>query len=338
VVPLETRNAASYILAFDNTSNVATGVALENVSTQAANVNVVIRDATGAQIGTGNIPLAASGHTSFVLATQQFPFTAGIRGTLEFDTPAGGQISALGFRYTPVGTITTLPTLTTTGATGGSFAHFPVQGGYTTTIVLVNTGTGPANATLNFYGDNGSPLPVALTLPLTGVTMGATSTTTQTLAAGATMMVQNSDSSGTLQTGSAQLTTNGSVTGFVIFHYGPNSQEAVVPMENRNASSYVVAFDNTSSTATGIAVNNASSSAISVPAIVRNDSGAQIATGTIALAANGHSSFVLTDQFPATANIRGTIELDQPSGASIGVVGIRVPQAITLTTLPALAR
>lgn len=337
VVPLETRNAAAYILAFDNTSNVATGVALENISTQAANINVVIRNDSGAQIGTGNIPLPASGHTSFVLA-DQYGFTAGIRGTMEFDTPAGGQISALGFRYTPVGTITTLPMLTSTGATGGSFAHFPVQGGYTTTIVLVNTGTSAANATLNFYGDSGSPLSVALTFPQSGTTTAASPTTTQTLAAGATLMVQNSNSSGALQNGSAQLTTNGSVTGFVIFHYGPNSQEAVVPMESRNANSYLVAFDNTSSTATGIAVNNASNSTISVPVVVRNDTGAQIATGSIPLAANGHSSFVLSDQFPATANIRGTIELDQPSGASIGVVGIRVPQAITLTTLPALAR
>jgi hypothetical protein len=33
VVPLETRNAPSYLLAFDNTNGVVLGVALENVST-----------------------------------------------------------------------------------------------------------------------------------------------------------------------------------------------------------------------------------------------------------------------------------------------------------------
>jgi hypothetical protein len=137
--------------------------------------------------------------------------------------------------------------------------------------------------------------------------------------------------------GSAQLTTNGGVTGFVIFHFGPNSQEAVVPLENRNANSYLIAFDNTGNTATGVAVNNASSTPASVPVIIRNDGGTQIATGAIALAGNGHSSFVLSSQFAATAGIRGTIEFDKPSGATIGVVGIRVPQAVTLTTLPALA-
>ena len=33
------------------------------------------------------------------------------RGTIEFDTPAGGQISVLGIRTTPLGTTTTLTTI-----------------------------------------------------------------------------------------------------------------------------------------------------------------------------------------------------------------------------------
>ena len=35
VVPMETRNASSYLLAFDNTSGLVLGVAVENVSAQA---------------------------------------------------------------------------------------------------------------------------------------------------------------------------------------------------------------------------------------------------------------------------------------------------------------
>ena len=34
-----------------------------------------------------------------------------------------------------------------------------------------------------------------------------------------------------------------------------NSQEAVVPLESRNASAYIIAFDNTNGTATGVALN-----------------------------------------------------------------------------------
>jgi hypothetical protein len=36
---------------------------------------------------------------------------AGKRGTVEFDTPADGQISVLGLHATPTGAITTIPVL-----------------------------------------------------------------------------------------------------------------------------------------------------------------------------------------------------------------------------------
>ena len=127
--------------------------------------------------------------------------------------------------------------------------------------------------------------------------------------------------------------------GFVIFRYNPNGQEAVVPLESRTANAYVIAFDNTSNTATGIAINSVSTQAVNIPVVVRNDAGAQIATDTISLAANGHLSFMLaTERYPSTGNIRGTIEFDPPAGTQMGALGIRSPVAHTFTTLPALAR
>jgi hypothetical protein len=125
----------------------------------------------------------------------------------------------------------------------------------------------------------------------------------------------------------------------VIFRH--NGQEAVVPLESRNANGYIIAFDNTNGTATGIAVNAVSAQAVNIPVVVRDDAGNQIATDNIAMAANGHYAFTLvTDRYPATANIRGTIELDKPAGAQIGALGIRIPTgaAHTYTTLPALAK
>ena len=44
----------------------------------------------------------------------------------------------------------------------------------------------------------------------------------------------------------------------MIFRYNPNGQEAVVPLERRNANAYLLAFDNTRGTATGIAINSVS--------------------------------------------------------------------------------
>jgi hypothetical protein len=167
------------------------------------------------------------------------------------------------------------------------------------------------------------------------------SSVNQTLPAGATWLVESaaplSDPAPT--TGSAQVTANGNVGGFVIFRYNPNGQEAGVPLESGNASAYILAFDNTAGTATGIAINSVSSQSVNVPVIVRDDTGAQIATDSLNLAANGHLAFTLvSDKYPQTANIRGTIEFDAPAGAQIGALGIRIPIAHTFTTLPALVK
>jgi len=342
VVPLETRNASSYLLAFDNTNGLVLGVALGNVSAQGVIVTAVIRDDTGTQIGTGTIGLPPNGHRSFVLSSQ-FPITASARGTIEFDTHlTGGQISVLGIRFTPPNNaLTTIPALANVGTGGGSIAHLASGGdGWQTTFVLVNTGTIAASATLNFFSDQtGAPLSLPLAFPQSGggTTMTVPSYTTQ-LAAGATLLIV---SSGTPQllTGSAQLSTTGNVSGFVIFRH--NNQEAVVPLENRNASAYILAFDNTNGTATGVALNAVSSQQVNVPVVVRDDTGAQIATDIIPLAANGHYAFTLvSDKYPMTANIRGTVEFDKPTNGQIGALGIRIPAgaAPTYTTLPALAK
>jgi len=347
VVPMEARNASSYLLAFDNTGGVGLGVAVENISAQAATIPVVIRDESGNLIADALEPvlsLAGNGHTSFLLSTQ-YPVTDQKRGTIEFDTPAGGRISVLGIRTTPLGSsnaLTTIPPLANVGSDGGSVAQIATGNGWQTTFVLVNTGVSAAQASLNFFDDNGAPLPLPLGFPQSGSgTTTTNSNVSQVLAAGATLIVESHapESNPAPTVGSAQLTANGHIGGFVIFRYNLNGQEAVVPLESRNASAYLVAFDNTNGTATGVALNSVSAQPVNIPVIVRDDTGAQIATDTIALSANGHIAFTLAiDKYPATANIRGTIEFDAPAGAQIGTLGIRIPAAHTFTTLPALMK
>ena len=343
VVPMETRTANSYLLPFDNIGGVVLGIAVDNVSAQNAVIPVVIRGQTGAVISSPGttLSLAGYGHTSFVLSTK-YPATNLQRGTIEFDTPAGGHISVLGIRTTPLATsttLTTIPALANVGLTGGSIAHIATGNGWQTTFVIVNTGTASAQAHLKFFADDGTPLAIPIGPP--GVITSTSSSVDQTVAAGATLLLQSAAplSNPAPTIGSAQLTTDGHVGGFVIFRYNPNGQEAVVPLESRNASAYILAFDNTGGTATGIAINSVSTQAVNIPVVVRDDSGAQIDTDTIALAANGHLAFTLgTDKYLNTNGIRGTIEFDTPAGAQIGALGIRIPVAHTFTTLPALVR
>ena len=109
-----------------------------------------------------------------------------------------------------------------------------------------------------------------------------------------------------------------------------------------------------------------------VNVVIRNDAGTQIGTGSVALAAQGHSSFMLADAtsgFPATAGVRGTvefdaldsasgpghksggwavtagmrgtIEFDTPAGGWIAPLGLRaatIPGGYTLTTIPVMVR
>jgi len=339
VVPLETRNASSYLLAFDNTNGAALGVALANIGAQTANVPVVVRDDTGVQIGSGTIPVAGNGHTAFVSSTM-FPAAAGIRGTIEFDTPSGGQISVLGVRTTPPGTLTSVPALANVTSGGGAFAHVAVANGWKTSFVLVNTGVSAAQANLSFFDDNGNPLVLPLSSPQSGGGVSSTASSAGSIInAGATLVIESTGPDASpLESGSAQLTTDGNVSGFAIFRYEPTGQEAVVPMESRSASSYILAFDNTGGTATGVAVSNRSLQAASVPVVIRDDSGAQIGTGAISLAADGHSAFVLGSQFPVTAAKRGTMEFMTPASGQIAVLGLRTPPAKTFTALPALTR
>jgi hypothetical protein len=338
VVPLEMRNASSYLLPFDNTGGMQLGVAMENLSAQPANITVILRDDTGAQIGTGSVSLVGNAHTSFVMATQ-FPATANLRGTAEFDTPTGGRISLLGIRFPPTGGLTTIPVLANVGSTGGYFAHVASGNGWTTTFVLVNAGTSGAAVNLNFFDDNGNPLSLPISYPQIGPAISNATSVNTGMGVGSTLLIQSTGvDADPLLTGSAQLSVQGTVGGFVIFGY-ENGNEAVVPLQTGNAGGYIIAFDNTNSTGTGIAVSNNSQQQANVAAIFRDNTGAQIGSTMLQIPANGHKSIVLQSQFPVTANIQGTVEFDAPIGVQIGAVGIRTPLvAHTFTTLPALAK
>jgi hypothetical protein len=346
VVPLETRNAPSYVLAFDNTGGVATGLAIANSSPVTATIPVVVRDESGQQIASGSLPLGVQGHTSFMLSDTQhggYAQTAGIRGTVEFDTPVGGQISVLGLRANNGKALTTLPVLAQVGTGGGTIAHIAFGAGWQTLLTLVNTGATPAQVTLNYFDDDGNKLSVPMVAPASGATNSAT-TVSESQAPGASLSIQTQGAEDAPQTstGWAQLTTTGNVSGFAVFQIEKTLQEAVVPLEARQAGVYVLAFDNSGGLTTGLAIANASSQTATIPAVVRNDAGQQIAAGSLVVAAHGHTSFMLTDTghggYAQTADKRGTIEFDTPSGGQISVLGIRATGAGIITTIPALAK
>jgi len=111
VAPLQSASTGSWVLWFDNTGGYATGVALANLASLPATVPAVVRDDTGTILAAGPVTLAALAHVAFVVTTQ-YPQTAGKRGSIEFQTPPGGQIGVLGLRASGSGALTSVPALT----------------------------------------------------------------------------------------------------------------------------------------------------------------------------------------------------------------------------------
>jgi probable HAF family extracellular repeat protein len=107
-VPLQTRFASTMTLPYDNTSSLVMGVALANLATEPATMTATIWDESGRMLGTQNIPLAGSGHTSFVLPTGIL-LTSGRRGILQFQTTGTRGMAGLGLRFSPLMTFTSVP-------------------------------------------------------------------------------------------------------------------------------------------------------------------------------------------------------------------------------------
>jgi hypothetical protein len=109
-VPLETRSPNSFVLVFDDTSPLTTGVAVANLANAAANITVNLRDDTGAVIQAAVLGLGPLGHTSFMLPSS-YAAAGNVRGMAEFVAPAGGKISVIGLRAGTNGALTTIPVL-----------------------------------------------------------------------------------------------------------------------------------------------------------------------------------------------------------------------------------
>ncbi len=217
----------------------------------------------------------------------------------------------------------------------GSFAHFASGVGWETIITLVNKGAVNAQAQVNFYDESGNPSTVPLDFPQGGAPV-TVSNYTQTMKPGATAVMESQGGT-TLSVGSAQLLTDGNVSGFLIFRYLPTVQEAAVPLQVQNSSTYTLPFDNTAGIGTGVALSATSASPTTVQIVVEDDKGALVASETVTLPVRGHMSFVLGSRYSAAASIRGTIAFKSSAGSQIGVIGIRALPTGAYTTIPPIA-
>src|SRR5580698_8913928 len=218
------------------------------------------------------------------------------------------QGSGTGAILTPSSHVTGTPSYS------GSFAHFASGGGWDTIVTLVNKGTANAQAQVNFYDESGNPATLPLDFPQGGASSTSAPTYSQVLKPGAVLVI-DSQGGATTSVGSAQLLSDGKVSGYLIFRYLPTVQEAAVPLQVQNSSTYTLPFDNTGGISTGVALSSTSTSSTAIQVLVQNDAGTTIGTDTITLPGRGHTSFVLGTRYPASRNVRGTIQFQAPTGA-----------------------
>ncbi len=106
--PLETRNPGSFVVLFDQTSGASDGIGLANLSNQPATVLIIVRDEAGNVMGSATQSLPAMGHAEFA-ATDISSASRNARGTFEFQTPQGGQISVVGIAGLSNGSLVAIP-------------------------------------------------------------------------------------------------------------------------------------------------------------------------------------------------------------------------------------
>ena len=116
-VPFESDIAGNEILSFDNTNGYGMGVALANSDALTVTISATFRDGSGNVLGTDTFTMDSMTHTAFIFA-QQWPFTAGQRGTVYLQpTDSSGTafgLAILGLRYTPKGAFTSVTSLQAT--------------------------------------------------------------------------------------------------------------------------------------------------------------------------------------------------------------------------------
>jgi hypothetical protein len=235
---------------------------------------------------------------------------------------------------TPAGTSNSL----TCGIQGlpsvGSFAQVASGGGWKTTITLINRCAVTANARIDFYANDGSPMILPLVFPLTGSII-TSSSSELTIAPNASIVIESEASTSSIAVGSASVEGSCRLSGYAIFRLrsaNAENSEGTVPLDTQTSSLLAVPYNNTDGFRSALALANQASTATTVTATVTDENGRRVGSFQIVLPALGHTSFFLSDQFSQTANRVGIVELQ--SSGSLTAVGLRFSPTISFTSVP----
>lgn len=328
-VPLNSTLMQRSLLPFDNSSGFVTAMAIANVSqSETAKVRVAFRDELGRIIKVDKLPdIPARGHYAFTLPSQ-WAYLDGKRGTADFWITTG-QISLLGLRFNPTGAFTSFEAQTFNRYTRGKRSLPQIadggdaSGSFHTSITLVNNDATQANVELRFWRDAGSNGTVAW--PLTFA--NGVDPSNVVIAPGASVTLETTGASPTVQSGWAEVLSGQWVTGFAVFKQsvpGRPDQEAAVPINVATPNRTILPFDNSGGFNTTVAVANMSGDVTSVVNFTFRDPQGQriIQLQLPDIPPNGHAAIRLADLNAVLAGKKGSLEISSLAG-EITAMGLR---------------
>jgi len=248
-------------------------------------------------------------------------------GSVQYTVQANSDIQR-------IGTITVVSQTYTVTEAAGTVSLTPsnsltlsqlVGGGteWSTTLFITNLSNPSESFPLHFYDDNGVPKPMPMD------TLGMVDTITGTLAPRQTQRYQTtavgaSVGAWALLTPATPSTSR--LSGFAVFRQtvpsgnSTISSEAVVDFTPITESKYVLLYDNLAGFVTTVALANPDVlNTLTILVDIRDAQGNVLATDSITLPPLGHTSFILSDRFPATLNRSGSVRF---ASSPLGFTGL----------------
>ena len=226
----------------------------------------------------------------------------------------------------------------------GIIAHIVDGDGWKTSVSLNNIDASPSQYALSFFAENGSPLPLQTNL-------GTGTTIYGTIPARGNVTIETAGTQIALTQGWAKLDTvflvpvppfaiapGANVAGTVLFLRPPTVSrpiEVSEPIDFSSAQRWVLPFDHLNGYSSGVAlVNRLGFEDLSVFLTFFNEAGNQIAVDSFTLLHGNHLAFTLTQKYPQTIGLRGTVRIES-SSIPLNVLGFRVsPSGLFTSTSP----
>jgi hypothetical protein len=214
----------------------------------------------------------------------------------------------------------------------GTLAHVAAGSGWTTSIVLLSNASQSVRLQLNFWDDNGRPMPVDVAEPAGTGTERVTTFATGIEPGGVAAVTLQAPS---LSVGSVEVLATAPVTGYAIFRMsteGDRSIEGTAVLDTVSYGNLTLAYDNTIGFVTGLAIANPAMSSVDIRVAIADASGNVVRRDLIHVPGHGHMAMNVAEQYKEAQNRRGTITLSAAGSAS--ALGLRFSSGGAFTSLP----